>query len=74
MLPIVHGLKQKYNACLTVDEINFHGKSPQINNLNPFAVPEFFLLGASGKTLYRWFGSTEAEEFDTILAPLCQSE
>ncbi len=71
MQPIVHGLKQKYAACLSVDSINFHGKDPAIETLNPLGSPDFFLLDSAGKILYRWLGRVEPEEFDEVLKPLC---
>lgn len=74
MVPIVHGLKRRYSACLTVDEVNFHAASPLRDELNPLGSPEFFLIDTSGKSIYRWFGFTEAEEFDSILEPLCAAD
>ena len=74
MIPIVHGLKQRYRGCLDVTEVNFHRASPLHEALRPLGSPEFALLDADEQVLYRWYGFTEAEEFDAVLQPLCGSE
>lgn len=71
MIPIVNGLKQAYQTCLTVDHVNFHADTPLHQALRPFGSPEFILLDAAEAILYRWFGRTERAEFDDVLGPLC---
>ena len=71
MEPIVHGLKEKYSSCISMNRVNFHANSEWRELLSPIATPEFVLLDASKQILYRWFGYTDAEEFAAVLDPLC---
>ena len=71
MEPIVHGLKERYADCLSVDRVNFHAHSDWHDLINPMATPEFALLDQADTILYRWFGVIESQEFDDILQPLC---
>lgn len=71
MIPIVNGLEKKYRRCLTVVSVNYHAPSPLRETLRPFGSPEFFLLDKEGVVQYRWFGRTDAEEFETVLNTAC---
>lgn len=71
MVPIVHGLKERYADCLSVERVNFHANSEWHEAINPMATPEFALLDATGAILYRWFGVINAQEFEDVLQPLC---
>jgi len=71
MQPIVHELRIRYSRCLTLETVNYHEDTPERAALHPFGSPEFFLLDSKQTVLYRWFGRTDAEEFDAIIAPLC---
>jgi hypothetical protein len=73
MEPIVHGLKEKYSACMEMNRVNFHANSTWRELLSPIGTPEFVLLDSAREVLYRWFGFTEAEEFAAVLDPLCSS-
>jgi thioredoxin-related protein len=72
MDPIVHGVVEQYESCLTLVRVNFHTRTPLRDKLSPFSTPEFALLDPSGRILYRWLGYTERERFDAVLDPLCQ--
>jgi hypothetical protein len=56
-----------------VIRVNFHEDTPLRERLRPLGTPELVLLDSADTTLYRWFGFTEAEEFDAVLKPLCSS-
>jgi hypothetical protein len=71
MEPIVHGLKEKYSSCMTINRVNFHAKSAWRELLSPLGTPEFALLNSAKQIIYHWFGYTEAEEFARVLDPLC---
>jgi hypothetical protein len=73
MDPIVHGVMKRYLGCLSLVRVNFHSHTPWHEKIFPLATPEFALLDSSDQILYRWFGYTEPESFDSILKPLCQS-
>jgi hypothetical protein len=73
MEPIVHGLTKRYAGCMTLERVNFHAQSAWYEKINPLGTPEFALVDAAGKILYRWSGFTEAESFDQVLQPLCKS-
>ncbi len=71
MDPVVHGIKEKYNQCLQMEQANFHQHTKWHDLIYPLAAPEFALLDSSMKVLHRWFGVTEEEEFSTVIDPLC---
>ena len=71
MDPIVNGIKKKYNQCMKLERVNFHASTPWHELLAPIGSPEFALLDASKKVLYRWFGAIPTEEFSAVLDPLC---
>ena len=71
MEPIVHGLKEKYSSCMSMNRVNFHARSEWREMLSPIGTPEFVLLSSSKEIIYRWFGYTEEEEFAAVLDPLC---
>ena len=73
MEPIVHGLKEKYSRCMSMQRVNFHARSEWHELLSPLGSPEFALLDSSKEVIQRWFGVTEAEEFAAVLDPLCGS-
>lgn len=64
-------LLKDYRSCLQFEHINFHGQGKWQELVGPIGSPEFALLDASEKVLYRWFGVTERDEFDQVLKPLC---
>jgi hypothetical protein len=72
MEPIVHGLTQRYSGCLALERVNFHAETAWSKKINPLGSPEFAVVDAAGKILYRWSGFTEAESFDAVLQPLCK--
>jgi hypothetical protein len=72
MVPIVYGLEDKYSSCMDMERVNFHGRTKWRELLSPIGTPEFVLLKSSKEIVYRWFGFTEAEEFATVLDPLCR--
>ena len=72
MIPIVNGLKKKYAACLQLERVNFHERTPWHELIYPLASPEFALLDSSKQILHRWFGVVEEEEFAAVLDPLCR--
>lgn len=69
----MRGLERTYPKCLSVIRVNFHEDTPLRERLRPLGTPELVLLDSADTTLYRWFGFTEAEEFDAVLKPLCSS-
>jgi hypothetical protein len=71
MAAIVHGLPTQYAGCLTLTRVNLHGRDPLRETLQPLGTPEFVLLDAQQRELMRWFGVTEAREFDAVLTDLC---
>jgi len=71
MEPIVNGIKKKYASCINIERVNFHDWSSWHDLLFPIGSPEFALLKPSKEIIYRWFGVVEAEEFSSILDPLC---
>lgn len=71
MEPIVYGLKKNYSSCMIMQRVNFHTSSEWKDLLSPIGTPEFVLLNSSKEIIYRWFGYTEAEEFASVLDPLC---
>ncbi len=71
MEPIVYELTQKYQSCLTLVRANFHTSGPWQTKISPLGSPEFALVDASGKILYRWSGFTEAAVFEDVLKPIC---
>ena len=71
MVPIVHGLKKKYNSCMTVERVNFHARTSWHELILPAGSPEFALLDSAKQIIERWFGFTEQEEFAAVLDPLC---
>ncbi|HEX6034594.1 MAG TPA: hypothetical protein VFY83_09185 [Anaerolineales bacterium] len=73
MEPIVYGLKKKYSSCMSLERVNFHGRTEWRELLSPIGTPEFVLLGSSKEIIYRWFGFTEEEEFAAVIDPLCRS-
>ena len=73
MEPIVHGLKNKYASCMTLERVNFHQRTAWHELILPLASPEFALLDSSKQIIHRWFGVTEEEEFLALLDPLCGS-
>jgi len=72
MDPIVHGITRQYTSCLNLERVNFHLRSAWIDRIGPLAAPEFALVNAEGKLLYRWSGYTDAATFDGVLEPLCR--
>lgn len=73
MDPIVNGIQKRYRGCMQVERVNYHEWTEWHDLLFPLGSPEFVLLNASKETLYRWFGVVAADEFTTILDPLCSS-
>jgi len=73
MEPIVHGLRRKYGACLTLERVNFHERTSWHEILAPLGSPEFALIGSTNEIIHRWFGYTEEVEFAEILDPYCRS-
>jgi hypothetical protein len=71
MEPIVHGLIQQYRECLTLERVNYHAPGAWQDKINPMGAPEFDLVDASGKIVYRWVGFSEKAGFDEVLKPLC---
>ena len=71
MDPIVDGIQKKYRGCIKLERVNYHKESPWHELLFPVGTPEFALLDSSKEVIYRWFGLTDAEEFEEILDPLC---
>ena len=71
MEPIVHGLKEKYSSCMSMERVNFHTESAWRELLSPIGTPEFVLLDSAKQILYRWFGYTEETEFAAVLDPRC---
>ena len=71
MDPIVHGIKNKFSACIKLERVNFHDRTPWHDLLAPLASPEFALLDSQNTILYRWFGAVAEEEFTAVLNPLC---
>ena len=71
MQPIVSGIKKQYKACLKLERLNFHSQSKWHELIGPVGSPEFALLDASGKVIYRWIGFTEKEEFVEVINPIC---
>jgi len=71
MDPIVHGMKQKYESCIAVERVNYHARTEWYELVLPVGPPEFALLNSSKQLLYRWFGVVTADEFSSILDPLC---
>ena len=73
MDPIVHGLKNKYAGCMTLERVNFDKWTTWHDLIFPLASPEFALLDSSKQLIQRWFGVTEKDEFAAVLDPLCGS-
>jgi hypothetical protein len=73
MVPIVHGLENKYSSCMNMQRVHIHAKSVWHELLSPVGAPEFVLLRSSEEIIHRWSGYTEAEEFAAVLDPLCGS-
>jgi hypothetical protein len=72
MEPVVNRLVKKYRACLEYERVNFHDPAgPWHKLIGPLASPEFALVDSSKKVLYRWFGATDIEQFEEVLAPIC---
>jgi len=71
MDPIVHGLEKRYRGCMKLERVNYHEWTPWHELLFPLGSPEFVLLDGGMKSLYRWFGVIETDEFTAILDPLC---
>ena len=71
MQPVVNGIKKQYRACLKVERVNFHAKTPWHELIVPIGSPEFALLDSSDNIMRRWIGFTEKEEFVEVLGALC---
>jgi thioredoxin-related protein len=75
MAPIVHGLEAEYYDRLKFSYLDIDDRRNEefMRSLGAITRAEFFLLDANGKTLYRWFGYTDAssfrEQFDQALNP-----
>lgn len=64
-------LMKQYRGCLTWERVNYHKESSWHRLVGPIGSPEFVLLDAADAIVYRWFGVTEASEFEEIIKPLC---
>ena len=71
MVPIVHGLTEKYSGCMSLQRVPIHAKSVWHELLSPVGAPEFVLLRSSKEIIHRWSGVTEEKEFAAVLDPLC---
>ena len=71
MQPIVHGLKDRYRACVRFERVSILDNSLLKQTLRQFGTPEFFFLDADGQVVYRWIGLTSAPEFEAVLQPNC---
>ena len=74
MEPVVNRLVKKYRACILYERVNFHKPDAWHALIGPLASPEFALVDASKLVVYRWFGETEIEDFEKVLAPLCNRQ
>lgn len=74
MKPIVHGLKEKYSDCMSLQRVHIHAKTAWHKLLSPVGAPEFVLLRSSEEIIHRWSGYTEAKKFAAVLDPLCSEE